>query len=287
MDAKTRERAALEALVERWRSIAAIHGKSISPHTLSACADDLAALLAVSSSGAGEAQPDEPEPMPETEREYLHGLIQSFQAVTDPEEHPDLDERANAVLMPCDGAGRCVPLPSPAPRAEPPVGEVEKLLLDVQLALARIETVTADPSAEYRIARAHGLAGDGLKALAALRRVSASPASLGAPGTLTPEQLAAVTARGNVVTASAQPAGCMPNCIGCGQTFDPEELAVFCLACNPASAQPGPTREQIEALEVEESEDWHCDVVRLRAVLALYDAPAPDPQTGSAQEEQP
>ncbi len=44
------------------------------------------------------------------ERERLHELIADLYSVIDPEEHPDLDARCNAVLLPCDEAGHCIPL---------------------------------------------------------------------------------------------------------------------------------------------------------------------------------
>jgi hypothetical protein len=43
----------------------------------------------------------------EGERELLHALITDLWAMTDPEEHPELCARAEAVLKDCDGG--CVP----------------------------------------------------------------------------------------------------------------------------------------------------------------------------------
>ena len=48
--------------------------------------------------------------MPATEREVLHKIIEDCNALIDPEQHPELSARIDAVLTPCDDAGGCVPL---------------------------------------------------------------------------------------------------------------------------------------------------------------------------------
>lgn len=48
-------------------------------------------------------------PVTSGERELLHELLESACAVIDPEQHPDLIERMDAVLNLCDEVGRCVP----------------------------------------------------------------------------------------------------------------------------------------------------------------------------------
>lgn len=44
------------------------------------------------------------------EREHLHRLLQEAYGLIDPEEHPEWIAECDAVLLPCDEAGRCVPL---------------------------------------------------------------------------------------------------------------------------------------------------------------------------------
>ena len=51
------------------------------------------------------------EPPPWDERKLLHTIIQDCHALIDPEAYPDLAKRIDAVLLPCDEAGQCVPPP--------------------------------------------------------------------------------------------------------------------------------------------------------------------------------
>ena len=56
------------------------------------------------------------EPTPEQgEREHLHSLIQRLWSLIDPEANPQLDADVQAVLTPCDDAGRCVAAEPSAP----------------------------------------------------------------------------------------------------------------------------------------------------------------------------
>jgi len=48
-------------------------------------------------------------PVTADERKRLHTIIQDCHALIDPEAHPELMERIDAVLSPCDDAGACVP----------------------------------------------------------------------------------------------------------------------------------------------------------------------------------
>jgi hypothetical protein len=45
----------------------------------------------------------------DAEREMLHAIIADCNSLIDPEQHGDLNARINAVLLPCDEAGKCVP----------------------------------------------------------------------------------------------------------------------------------------------------------------------------------
>jgi hypothetical protein len=47
--------------------------------------------------------------MDNAEREMLHGLLAEASSLIDPEAHADLTTRIEAVLIPCDEAGACVP----------------------------------------------------------------------------------------------------------------------------------------------------------------------------------
>lgn len=53
------------------------------------------------------------------ERRRLHDIVQRCNAVIDPERDPQLSADIDAVLTPCDDAGRCVgPLPTPSSTVE-------------------------------------------------------------------------------------------------------------------------------------------------------------------------
>lgn len=60
----------------------------------------------------------DPPPLPDYRAalKVAHELIQDFHAITDPEQQPELCERATAILRPCDEADECpavVPVPPP------------------------------------------------------------------------------------------------------------------------------------------------------------------------------
>jgi hypothetical protein len=61
-----------------------------------------------------------PGALPQDERELLHALLQDIHAVLDIEAHPALNERINAVLLPCDDVndGHCKPLKVASPGAK-------------------------------------------------------------------------------------------------------------------------------------------------------------------------
>jgi hypothetical protein len=140
----TTERAALEALEARWRSLAAQNHYDYRSAMLR-CADDMRALLAVSSGGAGEAQPycHDCEVGRPVEFEGIH--VHSGSAVTCPRWKP-----------------------SPDPRAEPPVGEpmgADEAVLVLTNLMNLLWPHNPRSVAALRVV------------LGILRRVSASPAS--------------------------------------------------------------------------------------------------------------
>jgi hypothetical protein len=140
----TTERAALEALEARWRSLAAQNHYDYRSAMLR-CADDMRALLAVSSGGAGEAQPycHDCEVGRPVEFEGIH--VHSGSAVTCPRWKP-----------------------SPEPRAEPPVGEpmgADEAVLVLTNLMNLLWPHNPRSVAALRVV------------LGILRRVSASPAS--------------------------------------------------------------------------------------------------------------
>lgn len=74
--------------------------------------DDEAALLA-----GADALAALPVPAPDYRAalRVAHALIQDFHAVTDPELQPELCERANAILLPCDEADECPAVAASSP----------------------------------------------------------------------------------------------------------------------------------------------------------------------------
>jgi hypothetical protein len=57
--------------------------------------------------------PASPPTLEQNEREMLHAIIADCNALIDPEQHPDLNARIDAVLTLCDEAGKCVPASPP------------------------------------------------------------------------------------------------------------------------------------------------------------------------------
>jgi hypothetical protein len=71
-----------------------------------------AAQTSASAQGAASA------PLEHDERERLHAIIADCNGLIDPEQHPELNARIDAVLTPCDHAGHCVSPPAPTASAK-------------------------------------------------------------------------------------------------------------------------------------------------------------------------